>query len=56
MDPLGIYRCIWPSNSHDINEIESICDDFKDSIEAEGPFTGASKETADTVKRALFKS
>lgn len=56
MEPLGIFRCNRPSNSPDINEIEPVCDDFKDSIEAEGPFIGASKETAERVKRALVRT
>lgn len=55
MAPLGINRCQWPPNSPDINEIESVWDDLKDSIEAEGPFTGASKETAQRVKVAMNK-
>lgn len=38
-----------------MNEIEPIRDDFKDSMEGEGPFTGASQATAQRVRNAMYK-
>lgn len=55
MEPLGIYQCKWPSNSPNMNKIEPVWDDLKDSIEAERPFKGTSQETAEQVKDAMVK-
>lgn len=55
MAPKGIYQCNWPSNSPDMNEIEPVWNDFKDSIHAEGPFKGQSKETVARVKQITKK-
>jgi hypothetical protein len=55
MDPLRIHRCKWPPNSPDINEIEPVWNEFKDSLEEVEPFMSSSKETAQRIRTAMVK-